>query len=222
MPFNDFNKGFDRMASKKPNVKKRNEEQYYEPIKGCLGLAMGHYLDPEKVLQDRLWEDMPKRIYLEIIGGKNLFSDNLKKTFDDDTLNIIKNEGIFPDLVGFVQKNSQSPKKIIIAEVKDEPIALKMVAKAKFYKEIFNATFAFLVSTHGVSEERVRFLLKKPLIKEGVIIAKFIPNPQYNLGHIEINARFKETVPDFLHFWLRPKETEPKSKPSFATRIFKH
>jgi len=209
------------MASEKPNVKKRNEERYYEPIKECLGLAMSRYLDPTKVLQDRLWEDMPKRIHLEIIGGKNVFSENLKKAFDDDTLNIIKNEGIFPDLVGFVQKNSQSPKEIIVAEIKDAPITLKTVAKAKFYKEIFNATFAFLVSTKEISEERVRFLLKKPLIKEGVIIAKFIPNPQYNLGHIEINAKFKETVPDFLHFWLRPKETEPNSKPSFLTRIFK-
>ena len=141
--------------------------------------------------------------------------------FDDDTLNIIRNEQIYPDLVGFVQKTSQSPKEIIIAEIKDEPITLKMVAKTKFYKEIFNATFAFLVSTHGVSEERIRFLLKKPLIKEGVVIAKFIPTPQFNLGHIEINSRFKETVPAFLHFWLRPKETEPNPKPSFLTRIFK-
>ena len=73
MPFNDFNKGFDCMASEKPNVKKRNEEQYYEPIKNCLGIAMSKYLDPEKVRQDALWEDKPKRVYLEVIGGKTSF-----------------------------------------------------------------------------------------------------------------------------------------------------
>jgi hypothetical protein len=209
------------MASEKPNIKKRNEQQYYEPIRKCLYLAMGKYLDPEHALQSGLWEDMPKRGHLEIVGGRNVFPENLKNVFDDDTLNIIRVDHIYPDIVGFIQKNSQSPKEIIVAEIKDEPITLQMVAKTKFYKEIFNAKFAFLISTHGVSEERVRFLLKKPLIKEGVIIAKFIPNPEYNLGHIEINAKFKVTVPDFLHFWLQPKEIEPKSKPSFLTRMLK-
>ena len=210
------------MASEDPDAKKRDEQRYYQPVKACLGIAMSRYLDPEKTLQDSLWEDMPKRNYLEIIGGKNVFPENLKKAFDDDTLNIIRNEGIYPDLVGFIQKNSQNPKEIIIAEVKDEPITLKMVAKVKFYKEIFNAAFAFLISTKGISEERVRFLLRKPSIKEGIIIAKFVPNPQYNLGHLEINAKFKDTVPEFLHFWLRPKEPEPKPKPSLLSRIFKH
>jgi hypothetical protein len=214
--------GFNQMGSQKPNAKKRSEKQYYEPIRACLGRAMSKYLDPERVLQDRLAEDMPKRVYLEIIGGKNVFPEDLKKVFDDDTLNIIRDEGIYPDLVGFVQKNSQSPKEIIIAEIKDVPITLKMVAKAKFYKEIFNASFAFLVSTRKISEERVRFLLKKPLIKDDVIIAKYVHSPQFNMGHIEINAKFKETIPDFLHFWLRPKETEPaRPKSGFFTRLLK-
>jgi hypothetical protein len=99
-----------------------------------------------------------------------------------------------------------------------------MVGKVKGYKEIFNASFAFLVSTQGISEERVRFLLRRPSIKGDVIIAKFIPTHFFNQpnGHIEINSKFIETVPDFLHFWLRPKEDEPKSKPSFVNKIFKH
>lgn len=210
------------MGSEKPNAKKRGEEQYYEPIKECLTRVMSKYLDPEIVLQDRLSEDMPKRVYLEVIGGKNIFSPYLKKVFDDDTLNIIRDEGIYPDLVGFVQKNSQSPKEIIIAEVKDVPITLKMIAKAKFYKDIFNANFAFLISTKELSEERVRFLLKKPLLKGDVVVAKYVHSPQFNLGHIEINAKFKETVPDFLHFWLQPKEIEPtRPKPNFLSRLLK-
>ncbi len=207
--------------SERPKSKKRNEEQYYEPIRKCLSIVMARYLDQKNILQNRLSEDMPKRVHLEIIGGKNVFPENLKKEFDDDTLNIIGNEGIYPDLVGFVQKNPQSPKEIIVVEVKDVPITLKAVSKTKFYKEIFKASFAFLISTKEISEERVRFLLKKPQIKKGVIIAKFIYSPKFDLGHLEINSKFKETIPDFIHFWLRPKETETKPKRTRFTRIFK-
>jgi hypothetical protein len=88
------------MASEKPNQKRRNEAQYYEPIKNCLLMALGWYLDPEeKKYQDRLYADMPRSVYLEVIGGKNVFSPDLKKAFDDNTLNIIRDEGIYPDLV---------------------------------------------------------------------------------------------------------------------------
>ncbi len=211
--------------SLKPNGKSqktRNEAQYYEQIKKCLNLVMSKYLDNEIIHQSGLSEDMSKRIYFDIVGGKNVFSETLKREFDDDTLNIIRNEGIYPDLVGYVQKNSRSTKEIIIAEIKDEPITLKMIAKANFYREIFNASFAFLISTYGISEEKVRVLLKKPSIYQGVIIAKFVPSPQFNLGHLEINARFKESVPNFLHFWLHPKEIQPQAKPSFVNKIFKH
>jgi hypothetical protein len=95
----------DKMASEKPTVKKRNEEQYYEPIKDCLRIVLSKYLDPTKqVFQNALMEDMPKRVFLETVGGKNVFSEDLKKAFDDDTLHIIRDEGIYPDLVGFVQR----------------------------------------------------------------------------------------------------------------------
>ena len=206
-------------------MKTRNEEQYYEPIKRCLTLVMSKHLDAEPYQPQRtpINEDDPKRVYFEIVGGKNLFSENLKKVFDDDTLNTIRIEGIYPDLVGYVQKSSQGSKEVIIVEIKDEPITLKMVGKTRFYKDIFNAKFAFLISTYVFSEEKVRVLLKKPLIGQGVIIAKFISDPQFNLGHIEINSKFKESVPDFVHFWLHPKETDPKPKPkqSLFNRILK-
>ena len=206
-------------------MKKRNEEQYYEPIKSCLTIVMSKYLnaEPYQLQSSLISEDTPKRVYFEIIGGRNVFSENLKKVFDDDTLNTIRLEGIYPDLVGYVQKCSQGSKEIVIAEIKDEPITLKMIGKTKFYKDVFNAKFAFLISTHVLSEEKVRILLKKPSIGQGVIIAKFIPTPQFNAGYIEINSRFKEIVPDFVHFWLRPKVTDPESKPkqSFFNRILK-
>lgn len=193
---------------------------------------MGNYLDREKGYhpQRGLSINEPERVYLEIIGGKNVFSEKLKQVFDDDTLNIIRIEGIYPDLIGYVQKNPQSPKEIIIAEIKDVPITLKMLGQVKIYKEIFNASFAFLISTEDISEERVRYLLKKPSIKEGVIIAKFIPkldlkeeDSLINVSYIEINAKFKETVPDFLYGCLRPKETEPKPRPksSILNKMFK-
>ncbi|MCW3994776.1 MAG: hypothetical protein NWE98_01340 [Candidatus Bathyarchaeota archaeon] len=113
--------------SLKPKAKSRNEAKYYEPIKNSLLLAMGNYLDKEKTYQPQagLSRDTPELIYFEIIGGRNVFSENLKKVFDDDALNIIGKEGIYPDLVGYVQKNPHSPKEIIIAEIKDEKNLLK-------------------------------------------------------------------------------------------------
>ena len=204
-------------------IKKRNEERYYEPIKEHLTAVFSNrYIDHEKFpLQNDLYENLPKKLLLEVVGGKNRFSGTLKKVLGDDTLNIVRDEGIYPDLVGYVQKEPASAKEIIIVEVKDEPITLKMVGKTRLYADIFNATFAFLISTKELSEERVRFLLRKPSIREGIIIAKFeITNPQANWGNIEINARFKDSVPEFLHMYLRPREIEPKHhNPSLLTRI---
>ena len=161
-------------------------------------------------LQDALLENLPKIIQIEELGQKNReISDIVKKEFDDTTLNIIRDERIYPDLVGFVQKNPSKEKEIIIVEVKDEPITLKMVEQTRFYSEVFNATFAFLISTKGIEENKVRFLLKKPKIRAGIIIAKF-----KETGSIEINKRFKETTPEFLHMYLRPREYESKQDKS--------
>jgi len=70
----------------KPNIKlqkKRNEALYYELIQKSLSIIMGNYLDREKGYhpQRGLSINEPERVYLEIIGGKNVFSEKLKQVF---------------------------------------------------------------------------------------------------------------------------------------------
>ena len=196
--------------------RKRDEERYYEPIRKHLAAVFANrYVDEKKIPpQYDFWENMPKYLVLEVVGRKNRFSSILKEAFDDNTLNIIKDEGIFPDLVGYVQKEPSEPtsqKEIIIVEVKDEPITLKMVGKTRLYAEIFNATFAFLLSTVGITPEKVRFLLKKPAIRGNVIVARFrLTVPGQNVGHMEINPKFRETVPEAFRWYCIPREYQPQ------------
>lgn len=78
---------------------------------------------------------------------------------------MIDNEGIFPDIVGYVRKKKSNPKEIIVAEIKDTPITLRHIEPARFYQEIFNAPFGLLISSKGISEEKVRFMTKRSIIK---------------------------------------------------------
>ena len=98
-----------------------------------------------------------------------------------------------------------------------------MVGKAKLYAEIFNATFAFLLSTAEISEERVRFLLKKPAIRGTVIVAKFkLTVPQSDGGHMEINPKFKDTVPEAFQMYCMPREYRSvRPKPNLLSRLLK-
>ena len=40
---------------------------------------------------------------------------------------MIDNEGIFPDIVGYVRKKKSNPKEIIVAEIKGTPITLRHI-----------------------------------------------------------------------------------------------
>lgn len=119
----------------------QNEKKLDEPIRNFLyGVFAGYVEKPkEYVLQSTLSDSQEEKLYLEIVGEKQNFSNKLKEVFDKETLNIITKEEYFPDIVGYVQKKPKDcPKEVIIVEIKDLPLHLVDVAQAKFYEEIFN------------------------------------------------------------------------------------
>lgn len=186
--------------SEEEKAETKREKRLYGPIRDTLCGIFGQYIEklkkPEFQREPFSHEDNP---YLEVVGDKRCFSENLKREFDDDTLHMIDNEGIFPDIVGYVRKKKSSPKEIIVVEVKDVPITLKHIQQARFYQEIFNAPFGVLISSKGISEEKVRFVIKRSIIRGKVIIAQYHETDYYSkFGFFSINPRFKDSVPEFL------------------------
>lgn len=149
----------------------------------------------------RPYEHREERLYLEITGKTRKFNEKLKKGFDDETLSIINSEGKFPDITGYVKRKRNSNKELITVEIKKRTIILRDVIQARLYQELFKAKFGLLISSEGITEERVRFLLDKKVgkwIRGNVIIIRYFKN-YYEKGRwIEIHHRFKNKVPDIF------------------------
>lgn len=185
--------------SEEEKAETKREKRLYEPIRKLLCGIFGQYIEKPPFPQFQgapfSQEENP---YLETVGEKRCFSEVLKREFDDDTLLMIDNERIFPDLVGYVRKKSSNPKEIIVVEIKDKPITLRNIEQARFYQEIFSAPFGLLISSKGISEEKVRFVTKRSVIRGKVIVAQYNENPYSKFGVFNINPRFKDSVPEFL------------------------
>jgi hypothetical protein len=177
----------------------QNEKKLYKPIRDFLIPRFAKLVEKPKkpVLQSDLISP-PENLYMEIVGEQMNFSDKLKREFDDETLNIITSEKCFPDIVGFIKEKADSPKKIIVVEIKDRPLKLKDIAQAKFYEDIFNSKFTLLVSSEGIPEEKVRFLLKNPRLRGNVIPAQYFEKYGVKNKWFEIHQKFENIVPDFL------------------------
>ena len=67
-----------------------------------------------------------------------------------------------PDIVGYVESNQG--KRIFTAEVKRGSLTVQDIYQAKMYKELFGATFGFLIGTQPVPEELKRLSRNIPAI----------------------------------------------------------
>ena len=137
----------------------KKEEPLYKPIMNALIEVFDHLGD----------------CHLEITADKR-FSNKLKRQFSKDTLYIIRVEGFFPDLTGFVKM--QYTTDLITVEVKAESIVIKDIFQAKEQAEIFDAKYALLVSPKTIPEEIRRFVKDRSLIlnylnRRRVVIAQF-------------------------------------------------
>lgn len=181
------------MSSARP----KGEKRLYESIKDLLQSVFMRYIEkPRKPQYQGAPFSHEENPFLEIMGDKRCFSETLKKEFDNLTLHMIDNEGIFPDIVGYVRKKSSTPKEIIIVEIKDKPIKLSDIEQARFYQDMFNASFGLLISSKGIPEEKVRFVTSRDIIRGKVIIAQYNENPYSKYGLMNINPRFKDSVPE--------------------------
>jgi len=147
----------------------KKEEPLYEPIRRAL---------------ERVFSCLGE-CHLEITADKR-FSDKLKKQFSKDTLYIIRVEGFFPDLTGFVK--TQYGSELITVEIKPENITIKDIFQAKEQAEMFDAKYALLVSPKTTPEEIRRFVKDRSsilnfLYNRRVVIAQFNePTEEFETG----------------------------------------
>jgi len=137
----------------------KKEESLYEPIMKAL-----------KSVFSCLGE-----CYLEITSDKR-FTNKLKRHFSKDTLYIIRVEGFFPDITGFVKTPYATD--LITVEVKAKSITIKDIFQAKEQAEIFDAKYALLASPKMIPEEIRRFVKDRSTIinysyNKRVVIAQF-------------------------------------------------
>lgn len=138
----------------------KREEELYAPIQGDLFNAfscLGSY-------------------YSEVTASRH-FTNTLRKAFSKDTLYILKVEGVFPDITGFLK--TQYSTDVVTVEVKSEEISIKDLYQAKEQGEIFNAKYALLISSESLPEEIRRFILDRRSIYQRVygdpiIIAQYM------------------------------------------------
>lgn len=117
--------------------------------------------EKEKSLYEPIMKAL-KRVFL-CIGECHLensadkrFTNKVKRQFSKDTLYIIRVEGFFPDLTGFVK--TQYTTDLITVEIKPKKITIKDIFQAKEQAEIFNAKYALLASPKPIPEEIRRFI----------------------------------------------------------------
>jgi len=98
----------------------------------------------------------PNYYYLEITANKR-FSNKLKAEIPRDREIIFRFlKEATPDITGFIKKDFSSD--FLVIEVKKEEIQLDDIYQLKKYKDLFNAKFAFLVSTEPIPEKIKRVL----------------------------------------------------------------
>ena len=195
------------MSSKKAEA--NTEESLYKPIRDYLMGLFSKYIIPDKKphYMTAPYEHEEENPYLAITGKKRKFNEKLKKGLDDETLNIINSEGKFPDIIGYVKRKRNSKKELITVEIKNRPVNLRDVIQARLYQEIFKARFGLLISSKGITEERVRFLLDKKIgkwIRGNVIIIRYFKNFYEKGRWIEIHPRFKNKIPDIFREFCKP------------------
>jgi hypothetical protein len=134
------------------------EKDYYEPIKKGF----------EELFNAK------GETHLEITANKN-FSNRLKGqigTNRDIIFYFLKE--VAPDISGFIMRDYGA--RFIVIEVKDEVLKLDHIYQTRKYAELFDASFAFLVSTHEIPEEIKKLskvvysLLSLPVYKSLILV----------------------------------------------------
>ncbi len=122
------------------------EKELYEPVRTAL---------------ERSFAAIGKRAFSETGATKGL-GEPLKALIPPGHEILFRFLNRRPDIVGYVESNRGN--QIFTAEVKRGGLTIQDIYQAKMYKELFGATFGFLVGTQPVLEELKRLLRNIPII----------------------------------------------------------
>ncbi len=122
------------------------EKELYEPVRGAL---------------ERAFEGIGKRAVSETGATKGL-GEQLKALIPQGQEILFRFLTRKPDIIGYVEGGLGNT--IFTAEVKRGGLTVQDIYQAKMYKEMFGATFGFLVGTEPIPEELKRLLRRIPIM----------------------------------------------------------
>lgn len=142
------------------------EKELYEPVRAAL---------------ERSFAAIGKRTVSETGATKGL-GEALKALIPPGLEILFRFLNRKPDIVGYVETNLGNT--IFTTEVKRESLTIQNIYQAKMYKELFGATFGFLVSTEPIPEELKRLLRNIPIIlmSAGDYTFHFLALARFDLG----------------------------------------
>ena len=126
----------------------RREDNYYLPIE-------------QKLRQ--LFSNKVADAYLEITAEG--FSNKLKSAIPankDIIFSFLGSKGARPDITGYFSK--EHSKEFFVVEIKNEKLTLDDIYQLKKYADLFDAWFAFLVSTEEIPAEIKRLSKAAPFL----------------------------------------------------------
>jgi hypothetical protein len=163
-------------------MSEKDEKIYYEPVK--------------KKFEDLF--GVKGKTYLEITASKT-FSNKLKKEISDyKQLIFYFLDQVAPDITGFIKRTYGT--EFIIIEIKDEVLKLDHIYQVRKYAELFDARFAFLVSTEEIPIEiknlsKITYsLLSLPAYKKLILV-------QFDKTQNQLIDWFEENPFEIDYYW---------------------
>ena len=125
------------------------EEQLYQPVRSYLQKQFAQFGECEFEITTR---KIPQKV---------------RRRLDDLAISFIRGEKIFPDIMGYFKPDpSKNPphgfhEGLIVTEVKAEQPRIQDILQIKLYAEVFDASFAYLISSDEMIEDTRRFLSER-------------------------------------------------------------
>ena len=159
------------------------EKELYEPVRAAL---------------ERSFAEIGKTIVSETRATRGL-GEPLKALIPPGKEILFRFLNSKPDIAGYAVTDRGN--QFFVAEVKRGVLTIQDVYQIKMYKEVFGATFGFLISTQPIMEELKRLLRTVPIVL--LSVADYTFN-FLALGQFDLEAG---TFTDWFLNW--PQDTDP-------------
>jgi hypothetical protein len=158
------------------------EKELYEPVRGALEQGFGG-IGKKAVSETVATKGLGERLKMLIPQGQEILFRFLTRK---------------PDIVGYVEGKLGNT--IFVAEVKRGGLTVQDIYQAKMYKELFGATFGFLVGTEPIPEELKRLLRHIPIM--------LMSADDYTFNFLAL-GRFDFTRRAFTEWYANFPDTDP-------------